>query len=193
MTDPRKRTTAEVWQALDKVTADAELARLDAQSDEELDRALREAGIDPAEAAKIGLEALAKACDKAPTAPDTPPIAPKASRPPRKVHWGARLAAAAAVAIVVAAIAMRRHVAEPYTIGPDTEIATKLDRAARLRSDAYGVCEQGLWALCEDKLDAARAIDPAGDTDPRVLAARREVYDAQHVDSGHKGDKPSLK
>ena len=61
MTDARKRTAAEVWQAL---SADAELAHLAAQSDEDVDRALREAGIDPDEAAKVGLEVLGKAGDK---------------------------------------------------------------------------------------------------------------------------------
>ena len=117
MTDPRKRTTAEVWQALDKFTADAELARLDAQSDEELDRALREAGIDPAEAAKVGLEALTK----------TPKEGP---RPPRKVRWVAWVGAGAAVALI--AIALGRE--QPNRRGrPARTDAERAGRAAARR------------------------------------------------------------
>ena len=71
MTPPTKRTTAEVWRALEKIADDVAphgidgqgarekgldeeaLRKLAAQSDEELDRALREAGIEPDEAAKV--------------------------------------------------------------------------------------------------------------------------------------------
>jgi hypothetical protein len=57
--------------------------------------------------------------------------------------------------------------------------------AEKIRDEALDACEHGRWGACEEKLNAARALDPAGESAPRVLAARRSVYDAQHADGGH--------
>ncbi len=47
MSSRRKRTAEEVWKALEAQAEEAELARIERLSDEELDRELRQAGIDP--------------------------------------------------------------------------------------------------------------------------------------------------
>ena len=116
MSEPRKRTDAEVWQALEKVAAELkELERIDALSDEELDRELRAAGIDPAEATGLGPDVLVRPPRRAPGAPPRGPTARKqAARSPRKVHWVAWAALAAAVVLVVGWLATRpENVASP--------------------------------------------------------------------------------
>jgi|HubBroStandDraft_2_1064218.scaffolds.fasta_scaffold534072_2 hypothetical protein len=126
MTEPRKRTDAEVWQALEKVAAELkDLERIDALSDEELDRELRAAGIDPAEALELGPDVVVRA----PRRPlGAPPQAPtgrqQAARSPRKVHWVAWAALAAAMVLVVGWLATRpENVAAPRPDERDAEHA----------------------------------------------------------------------
>jgi hypothetical protein len=193
MTERGKRTDAEVWQALEKVAAEVgELERIDALSDDELDSELRAAGIDPAEAANLGQDLLVGAPPPAP--PPQPPRAPKqAARSSRKVHWVAWGAVAAAAVLVIGVLATRPDdVASPRPddSASDAGLATKQQAAAKLREDAFGSCAHGVWGVCEDRLNAARALDPAGEQDAKVLAARRSVYDAQHADAGAKPDQP---
>jgi hypothetical protein len=107
MTAPRKRSPAEVWRALEKAGADAELERFSAMSGDELDAELRAAGLDPAEAAKIGMDVLGPmpaSGDGAPP-PRTPawtgvaeakPAVDEAPRGRRRIHWIAGFAAARA-------------------------------------------------------------------------------------------------
>jgi hypothetical protein len=202
MTERGKRTDAEVWEALEKITAEVgELERIDALSDDELDRELRAAGIEPEEAANLGQDIanlgqdiLVRVPPQAPGPPAQDPRAPKqAARPPRKVHWVAWAAVAAVAVLVVGVLATRpENVASPRPddSASDAGLATKLQAAAKLRDDAFDSCAHGVWAVCEHRLDAARALDPAGEQDAKVLAARRSVYDAQHADAGHAPDKP---
>jgi hypothetical protein len=195
MTERGKRTDAEVWEALEKVAAEVgELERIDALSDDELDRELRAAGIDPAEAANLGQDIVVR---PPPQAPGPPPQAPgtakQAVRPPRKVHWVAWGAVAAVAVLIVGVLVTRpENVASPPPddSAPDAGLATKLQAAARLRDDAFDSCAHGVWDVCEHRLDAARALDPAGEQDAKVLAARRAVYDAQHADAGRGTDRP---
>ena len=196
MTERGKRTDAEVWQALEKVAAEVgELERIDALSDDELDRELRAAGIDPAEAAKLGQDLRVRAPPQASRmAPQTPAPRERSPRPPRKLQWVAWGALAAVAALVVAGLAKRPDYAAsppPDDHGADSDaLATKHEAAAKLRDDAFGACAQGLWGACAEKLNAARALDPAGEQDAKVLAARRAVYDAEHADAGPGPDKP---
>ncbi len=195
MTERGKRTDAEVWEALEKITAEVgELERIDALSDDELDGELRAAGIDPAEAANLGQDIVVRPPLQAPGPPSQAPRPPKkTARSPRKVHWIAWGAVAAAAVLVVGVLATRpENVASPPPdeSASDAGLATKLQAAARLRDDAFGSCAHGVWTVCEHRLDAARTLDPAGEQDEKVLAARRAVYDAQHGDAGAKPDRP---
>jgi len=55
VTEQAKRTTAQVWKALEEIAADVkDLARIAELDDEALDRELKLAGIDPADAARVG-------------------------------------------------------------------------------------------------------------------------------------------
>jgi len=196
MTERGKRTDAEVWEALEKITAEVgELERIDALSDDELDRELRAAGIDPAEAATFGQDIVVRPPPQAPGPPSQAPRPPKkTARSPRKVHWIAWGAVAAAAVLIVGVLATRpENVASPPPddSASDAGLTTKLQAAAKLRDDAFGSCAHGVWAVCEHRLDAARALDPAGEQDEKVIAARRAVYDAQHADAGAKPDGPA--
>ncbi len=182
MTEPRKRSPAEVWRALEKASTDAEVGRIDALSDDELDAELRAAGIDPADAAKIGMDVL----EPAPAASDggvasgvpartgvaeAKAAVDEAPRGRRRVYW---IAGFAAAAVVIGVLVTRPSGGPPVGTGhPDAEAALK--EAADLRERAFGACDQGYWAACEDALNAAQRLDPAGETAPRVVAARRSI------------------
>jgi RNA polymerase sigma factor (sigma-70 family) len=53
-----------------------------------------------------------------------------------------------------------------------------LQKARDLREQAFHACTQDDWAACERGLDGARDLDPQGDNDPRVQAARADVQAA---------------
>jgi hypothetical protein len=176
MKPPRRRTDAEVWRALE-AAPETELARIDALSDDELDRELRDAGVSPELVAGV-------------VQPRAPAVALRRTR-----TW-AWVALAAGVALVIAATARRREIAlwfghEP--IGPDvaqTPDSVLVERAARLRHDALGVCEQGFWGLCEEKLNEARRLDPAGESQPQIQAARRAIDEAGRPGDAGKTNEP---
>jgi RNA polymerase sigma factor (sigma-70 family) len=113
-----------------------------------------------------------------------------------KARWAAQAAALAALlaVIICAWVASRKKqeeiaprsvpttvptvplpVPEPTTVAPEP---TPEERAAELRQDAFRKCEVRAWQECLDGLDAARAIDPAGDTDPRITSARARANEA---------------
>jgi len=48
-------------------------------------------------------------------------------------------------------------------------------RAENWRLDALAACAAGHFGVCRDHLDMAKALDPLGETDPRVVHAREQV------------------
>lgn len=50
------------------------------------------------------------------------------------------------------------------------------------RDDAFTACDEARWALCDRLLDEAKKLDPAGESDPRVLRARAAADRGQHPD-----------
>ncbi len=104
------------------------------------------------------------------------------SRPPRppritRVAW---LAAAALVGLFAVARMWREQkvtTTAPADGAPQTDQAHR-DQAAQTRADATAACAQSEWKRCEEKLDAARAIDPAGESDPRILRLRETIREA---------------
>jgi hypothetical protein len=196
MTEPRKRSPAEVWRALENASTDAEVGRIDALSDDELDAELRAAGIDPADAAKIGADVLGPApasgdggvASRVPArtgVAEAKPAVDDAPRGRRRAYW---IAGFAAAAVVIGVLVTRPSGGPEVGTGhPDTEAALK--EAADLRDRAFGACDEGYWAACEDALNAARSLDPAGETAPRVVAARRSI-EAVGADAGRRFEKP---
>jgi len=201
MTAPSKRTTAQVWQALEATAGEVELARIAALDDEALDRELKSAGIDPREAADVGEDVLRAASADAPVpgaAASRPRGVDLAGRPeksrgrsPLQARWVAALAVAAIALLVLTALAKRREIEAwlgPAHIEKDREAPPRepspRERAAKIREDAYAACADWLWAKCRRTLDEAQKLDPAGEQDPRVQAARDAVRRALELDGG---------
>jgi RNA polymerase sigma factor (sigma-70 family) len=108
-----------------------------------------------------------------------------------KERWAAQAAALAALLVVIVAIVIASRKKEEQvaplpapsalptpsalpepTVVPLPPQPTPEERAAELRQDALKKCDGRAWQECLDGLDAARALDPAGDGDPSVKAAR---------------------
>jgi DNA-directed RNA polymerase specialized sigma24 family protein len=92
------------------------------------------------------------------------------------------LYAAALGAVLVLLYFARRRTSGPERIdvphlSPSPETLDAMQRAARIRRDALTACSESRWAACVEQLDAARALDPAGDDAPAIRAAREH---AQH-------------
>jgi hypothetical protein len=199
MTTPAKRTTAQVWRELDAIAEEvkltradeAELARIAALDGEAVDRELRAAGIDPEEAADVGMDMLQMA------SPDGHVPAAATSRPrgvedigrrdragkrsPRVAPWVPWLAMAAIVLLILTAFAKRREIQAWLAPAPRIEREPEspprepspVELAAKIREDAY-----------------AQKLDPAGESDPRVEAARDAVHDGLYPDAGDKKKTP---
>lgn len=105
-----------------------------------------------------------------------------------KERWLAELAAVAALGIVALVgwwILRRgdRPEANPVP-APSAPIVpilpeppSSLDRARALRADALEKCKREEWAGCLEGLDQARGLDPVGDQEPAIGAARSQARD----------------
>jgi hypothetical protein len=167
MTEARKRTDAEVWNALETIAADAELARIEALSDGELDGELRAAGMDPE-----SIAATAK--------PGAANVAPRKARL-RARPWAWGVASAAVVALVIVAAWPRP---ERFNVGHGAPLDDGPQRAAKMRQEAFNACATSLWSLCEGRLNEARGLDPDGEANPEVQRARQSIAAAVRSDAG---------
>ena len=50
-----------------------------------------------------------------------------------------------------------------------------MQKARELRKQAFQACVQDAWAACERALDEASRLDPRGESDAMVQAARADV------------------
>ncbi len=98
-------------------------------------------------------------------------------------HWGL-YAGTAVVLLVVFAVRMRRP-GEPE-IGPDDVAMSATATTARpaastapdaeaLRNLAIQMCQDGFYVPCEEKLDQAKAVDPASESLPFVKEMRETI------------------
>jgi hypothetical protein len=184
------------WKTIARVADEANAAdaadvgaveRLANLSDAVVDAELAAAGFSPDDAGKLLDDALATpARPAAPEAPDARVVVTgkvdRPRRPPPPSPWPV-FALVAACALAVLLIWKRDDVSALLAppsgdIGPDRPSPPKpeqLREAKRLRNEGLADCANGFWELCQDKLDHARAIDPAGDADPNVQAARKQA------------------
>jgi hypothetical protein len=193
--NPRKRTPEEVFAAIEEQGHDDEAERILALGDQDLDRELHQAGFDPAAVRARGraigeeMKTRAAAPEVAPVASATPaaPAVPAADAkvvPLRARRW--IVPAAVAVASAAASVALilsdqPDHPTTPETSGPPGPAAGQVPppaSAAELRAQARAACDRQAWAECLAKLDAARAVDPAGDGDLWVQTARATAKQA---------------
>jgi hypothetical protein len=143
---------------------------------------------------------LARAAELAEEAPPIPGVAVAVEArapeeaPPVKARMAVRrlravwLAAAmlAALLLVLALMNGAAIVAafKGDTIRPDDDphpwksAPTREERATSVREQALAACDEARWTACAAKLDEARAMDPAGESAPRVAAARKAMADA---------------
>lgn len=54
-------------------------------------------------------------------------------------------------------------------------------RAEKLRREAYDGMVHGMWGLADDRLDEAKALDPEGDADWRVVMTRKWLKEYERV------------
>jgi hypothetical protein len=183
-----------------RMLLESDPAHLDVASDEEIERQMDAAGIPGsgvptaeeliARVEKRALECAPAVAQPASSAPPMKGAAPFRRRP-RRVS-GVPIAAAAALAAVAVVALMKRAVIVAHLtgepIGPDpawtppVALPTPLQRAASIRAAAFAACDEKGWGACVQKLDEAAALDPAGESDPRVVSARRAVAEATRVD-----------
>jgi DNA-directed RNA polymerase specialized sigma24 family protein len=92
-----------------------------------------------------------------------------------KTHWQKEvtLLAALGVLITAALLFLRHREREPEPIANEDVL-----RGIELRNQGLEKCAAGDWKPCLEKLDAAKALDPAGDTQPAVKAARNDANKA---------------
>lgn len=99
-----------------------------------------------------------------------------------KERWLAELAAAALVVVLGFVLWRVFRKEEPITQPtPEPKPSSNepnLDRARALREKAFKACDNQLWQECIAGLDEAKGIDPAGEGDPRVGAARQKAAEA---------------
>jgi hypothetical protein len=170
--EKREKTPAEVWKVIeDEAREDAEieeaLRQVASMSDAEKEAELQAAGTDPRKVEARVEAALAEHAGKAPVVPIH---ARRARWRSRTVLWLA--AAAVVVGAGSAAALIGERLPQPHRHTP-----TPAERAAPLREDAYRECGQSRWFECEQKLQQASLLDPAGDSDPRVVEARKQIAD----------------
>jgi hypothetical protein len=184
MSTPSKPDPARGWQFVEKLLAEEELARLEKMSPDEVDREMRAQGLDPSrvpstEELVAGAEARAAKngqTRKAIAGPGAGNVVPMPARP-KRAQWLTMLVAAALGALVLMVVMKRSD--DNAASGQSARA-----RAEKLRDVAMKECAEARWSSCKDWLDGARRLDPAGESEPRVVEARREIERATQGDAG---------
>jgi hypothetical protein len=193
---PDKPDPARGWLHIEKLLALDETERLEKLSDADFEDEMRAKGRDPARVPSAA-DLLARATERARKreASDKPParVVPLRSPRVRPVWW-----IAAALALLILAVLATQGAAiiarfKGDSIRPDDDWRPRRppphEVAEKTRDEALGACERALWGLCEQKLDDARAIDPAGESEERVQKARRDIQNSVNREAGPP-DKP---
>ena len=189
---PKEGDLARGWLAAEKLATD-EAERLAAAPDDEFDRAM-DALPAPTRVPTVE-DLMARAARRAstsarPPAPSGPLLKAPANR--RRVRPLAASLIAFVVVVVCVGLAIERDAIVAWWNGDRGHIAPDRGpwpepppdrRAAQLRQQALAACEDRAWDLCRQGLDAARALDPAGEEDPRVTRARTALATEPFVDA----------
>jgi hypothetical protein len=156
-------------------------AKLCVATDEQVDAMMDAAGIEAGEPDTVEqmlarVERRRRERSSQAAAPGARVESPAPKKAPSRVAWaaGAAVAAAAATVVAVQLAGSRRG---PDAIGPEPPSSTPTphEQAARLREEALAACGAHDFTACTVKLDDARTLDPAGESEPRVVAARAAI------------------
>jgi hypothetical protein len=191
-----KPDPARAWMYAEKLLADEEIERIGKMSDHDLVDEMRAEGKDPARvpsAEDLMAGALARARRKTDTNPVSSdrravngggeakikvlPARPGPKRP-NIIVW---LAAAAVGAFAVGVVVLNQPpVNVAHGLDADGGSTTPDARATKLRDEGLAACVRQSWDTCEKKLDDAKALDPDGENESRVLEARKALAHARH-------------
>jgi len=195
----RKPSAREVWQELVDDAGEDAIERAAGVSVAQAEKDLAAAGFDVAaerekaydfvlaELARDGRPSGPVAVGRMPAAAE-PPASPGVATPTgedrrpsvRASHgrssrsvavWLAAAAAAAVGGVALVTVLNDRFPSGPPAAAPNLSG----DPAPVLRLDALDACGAGRFDVCEKKLDEARRLDPAGESDPRVKQARESI------------------
>lgn len=92
-----------------------------------------------------------------------------------KQHWQKEVAVLAALGVLMTGLILflRRPSTDPQIANEDVA------RAEEMRKQAFDKCLAAQWDDCVHKLDDAKRLDPAGDSQPTVRQARENAAKAQ--------------
>jgi hypothetical protein len=180
---PEKPDPVDAWKYVDKLLADEELERLDKRNAEEVQQELRAEGVDPAHIASPE-ELLAKAEARAARTKTSAEQGGEADA--GKTKGGTGDSAGGTVVPfrgrgpMIAALAVAAGVALFVALRPHEGSVTRGNPEA-WRLDAFDDCAAHRWDACEKKLNEAKKIEPSGERDPRVVAARAAIAEGRRA------------
>jgi hypothetical protein len=183
---PDKPDLARGWQFIEKLLAADDPERLDQASDEEVERQMREQGVHVSRVPSVE-ELMARVAERAAKRNERAgrASAAKVKSLPRS-RWVPWVVGAALCILLVLLVVQRRQIIAWFTrdsmVAPDdwqNEKLVRQERVDALRREGFEACAESMWTQCEGKLDEAKRLDPGGEADPRVRAAREAIDDAR--------------
>ena len=180
------------WMFVEKLLAEEaeeEAKRVANLTDEALDAEIRKRGGDPERvptAEHYLAKATARAAKTAAPAPATPAPATQRDAPVVWIRRRWRTALIVLAATLVAAFAAIYVATEPPPVAAPP---TDKEMAEGDREIAVETCAEKDWWACKQYLDRAAALDPAGESEPRVQKARAEIA-AATADHGSESGAP---
>jgi hypothetical protein len=205
VSDPKKLTPAQTMRAIQEEAAQDAIDEIKAMSPSEVDASLREAGVDPDEAAQRAKAAIEAALAGARVEPartyQAAPAPLLAVAEPPGPPWGSPPAVPAPTdgttngapkvasldaarvrrsrlgiwAVIAAAAATVGVLATGGGGGVSAPRPPPEELARKERAEAFAACERKDYAACERSLDEAKDDDPAGEDDARVKDARAAI------------------
>jgi hypothetical protein len=187
----KKASLGEQWRLVQELLDEAELERLGAMTPEQMEEEAKNSGLGEAKARALIRRAIERG--EPPPASNVRDMAAARKRLRGPGVIVARIAIAASVAATIAAGAAAEwgpitaqwaawfHPAPTPTqqpvppLVPPTHEETPLEKARRLREEAYVNVQKGYFKDAADELNEAAEIDPAGDADERVAKARYDI------------------
>ena len=196
---PQKATPAEQWRLVQELLDEAELRRVGEMTPEQIEAEGKTGGIGEARARELLQRAIDAADAAAPVREATAPaptsnvVSLSAARR-RRGGPGFTLTAIALAAGVAAVLYVERkpigqqwqawfnprapvptQQPQPPLVPPKNPEESPLEKARRLREEAYANIQKGYFDDAADELDEAVFLDLPGNDDPRVKQARQAI------------------